>query len=119
MPDWPSTVPWINLGFTEAPQDGTIRTPMSAGPPKQRPRFTAIAREINATGIMESDEYLALWTFYETTLTFGSETFTQADPRTGTAATWRFTGPPQGTALRSDGTKVDLWRVSLPLEIIP
>ncbi|MGR3495228.1 hypothetical protein [Citreimonas sp.] len=121
MPDWPSTVPWINLGFTIQPQDGTIRTPMSAGPAKQRPRFSAFARAISAEAVMSDTEFAALETFYYDTLAQGSLTFTQKDPRTGNDATWRFTGPIEAAALRSEGgtLKADVWRVSLPLEILP
>lgn len=121
MADWPATVPWIALGFTDEPQDATIRTPMSAGPAHQRPRFSAISRTIGASAVMTADQYAALKAFYYTTLAGGSLTFTQVDPQSGASAEWRFTAPPSATSLRPAGATLtaDLWRVSLPLEILP
>ncbi|SDF91567.1 hypothetical protein [Alloyangia pacifica] len=121
MANWPDNVPWIALGFTEVPQDGTIRTAMSAGAAKQRPRFSAVSRAIAASAVLTAAQYAALKAFYYTTLAGGSLTFEQIDPQTGASATWRFNGPPSGAALRADGETLtaDLWSVSLPLEILP
>ncbi|MGR3494091.1 hypothetical protein [Citreimonas sp.] len=107
------------MGFTITPQDATIRTPMSAGPPKSRPRFSATVREVTATAYLSGAQYADLMSFYKDDLSHGSLPFTQADPETGADASWRFAGPPSAMALRSDGTKVDLWDVSFRMQVLP
>jgi hypothetical protein len=113
MPAWPAALPEFNAdGFSEAWQDGVVRTQMDAGPAFQRRRYTATPRYVTTTLYLTSAQIETLRTFFRDTLLGGGAWFDWEDPRTGAAAQLRFRGPP---AISSpDG---DLYPVSLSLEI--
>lgn len=119
MPSWPSTLPDISLGLTETPQDGAIRTAMSAGPVKIRRRFSAVSRSVSASLMLTTTERATFDTFREDTLSQGALSFDMDDPRDGTSQTWRFAGVPTFTSVTSDNNTVKLWRADFPLEILP
>lgn len=122
LPVWPSTLPQRLLAtLTRKRQSGKMRSPMDTGPAKQRARFTAVTKSFDGAEIMTGAQLATFNTFYESTLGHGALSFTWIDPITDVAATLRFAdGEPEETLLRPDDTPNNrLYRVTLPLEILP
>lgn len=123
LPVWPSTLPQRLLAtLTRQRQSGKVRSPMDNGPAKQRARFTAVSKQFpNASEIMTGAQLTTFYTFYETTLGHGALSFTWVDPITDTAATLRFgENEPEETLIAPHDTPNSrLYRVTLPLEIMP
>jgi len=121
MATWPGSLPDFEVGLKDVGQDGTVRTPMDAGPVKTRRRFTATSRYLTGTiYLTDQTQRAALDAFFETTLGGGSLPFTKADPRDGTQQSLRFMRPPEYEHRFGDGgSGTDQYRVSLSLEILP
>lgn len=113
---WPPSIvrKFSASGFSEKTPNVVVRTSMDAGPVKIRRRFTAGVRPIVGKMKMKSSELATFDTFFNTTLNGGALPFDWTHPRTGVAATYRFTEEPEYTA--DEG---DWWLVSMKLEIMP
>ncbi len=76
--------------------DPTVRSNMDSGDQKARPRFSAVIRTM--TGQIEqltSTQVDSIFTFYDTTCSFGSISFTWTHPRTGVSGTFKFQKRPE------------------------
>ncbi len=114
---WPVSLPQFvqESGYSESLEDQTVETGMSSGPVKIRRRFTASFRPIQCTIMCTAAQAATFETFYVTTLRGGSLPFDWVNPRTQTAATFRFRKPvPQYSVF--GGTNV---MISMRLERIP
>ena len=95
MAVWPASLPDDVLvdGYSERPPRVRLRTPMDAGPPKMRRRFTAAVEPIRCTMAFTRAQVTTFRTFYDTTLLGGVLTFDWTHPRTLAAVTFRFADP--------------------------
>ena len=115
MAAWPASLPQGPfVGHSEGFPDELVRTKMDAGPAKVRRRYTASVIPIEYPIQLTTAQVTTLRTFYYTTLNGGVDTFTHDLPRTGVAATLRFTAPPKPRV-----SAVGTWQVVLMLEILP
>ena len=112
MATWPGTLPqyWGAPDFVEQEGDNIVRTRMAAGPEKIRARSTAAPRRHMGFVRLSESQYATMKTFYQTTLAFGTDTFTMDDAH-GVSRTMRFVSPP---SYRYDGYNV--WICTLDLE---
>lgn len=122
MATWPSTLPQSLLAtLTRKRQPGKLRSPMDTGPAKQRARFTAAVKQFpDAEDLFTGAQLTTFGTFYETTLGQGAASFTWIDPITDASASLRFMGEPEEQLVRADDDPdLRLYRVKLPLELLP
>ena len=119
MATWPSTIPWIRPGYTETGQETFITTQMDSGPSQRRGRFTASSRYLDADILMSVTEFNSFETFYNVTLKRGVDKFNGIDPKTKSVKEFRFISRYSAIAEAFVNSRVDLWRVTLPLEILP
>jgi hypothetical protein len=112
---WPSTLPqqMDQEGYSETPPKLGIRTTMDSGPAKTRKRFSSGVRPISGSMPLTAAETEILDDFYLNTLQGGTLTFTWVHPRTGAAATFRFTKEPSYSSYGAS------FKTSLDLEIMP
>lgn len=113
---WPATLPQRPLaeGYQETEPDVLLRSPMDAGPPKVRLRFTAGVQPVMTTWEMTGAEVETFRTFYRTTIKYGAIQFEHINFRTGATVTYAIPAPP---VERNVGG--DVWQVQIPLEIWP
>lgn len=97
---WPSGLPQIPLqdGFNEKEGKATIDTPMDAGPPKSRRRFTAAPMPVEMQFLMTKEQKLLFQTFYRDTIASGSLRFNFTDPTEEELYEYRIVEPPEYTA---------------------
>lgn len=116
MAAWPLSLPQLAHAddFEEAADSVLIRTDMDAGPAKVRPRYTVEITRYRFSLLLTKAQVATLETFFKTTIGYGSEAFDWIDPRTGAAASLRFTNRP---AYSNVGGAV--WRTALELERMP
>jgi len=120
MAAWPASLPQnLEVGVKDVRQKGFVRTPMSAGPPKQRKRFSASSRELSGNMHFTAAQRATFETFYVTTINEGSDEFTFIDPNDGLTANFRFVDVPQLSGLKGGASGGDLWMISLKLERLP
>ena len=114
---WPASLPQTPLaeGYNERAPDTVIRSPMEAGPPRLRRRFTAGVRNIECQLRLTPAQLDTLDAFFGSTVAGGALPFDWKHPRNGTAVTFRFVEPPGYTPV-ARGT---LWQAMLRLEILP
>ena len=119
-PAWPFSDDYMisPVGYKEGVYaEPTVRSSVDSGPPKMRPRFTAVA--ITITGqieVLTSDDVDTLMTFHDTTLAFGSLPFTWVHPRTGAGATMQFVKRPETS---TSGNSPTVFTATLNLIILP
>lgn len=115
MPTWPAGLPAHTEieGYQETPPTLALRSAMDAGPAKVRRRFSAGPTAWRGTMLLTQAQAETLLAFWRETLAGGALAFEWAHPRTGAAATMRFTAPPE---LRHQAE--GLWRAELTLEIL-
>lgn len=119
MSVWPASLPqYMEVGISERRQSGFVRTANSAGPAKQRKRFTAVSRYVAGTMTLTKAQRDTFETFYGTTLGEGSGEFTMPDPWDQTAKTFRFLEAPEMQLINAAGS-TGHWKVNLSLEILP
>ncbi|ETX26577.1 hypothetical protein [Roseivivax isoporae] len=84
MPTWPASLPFFPDAAAmtrSAPINTTIRTPMSAGPDKTRPRFSAASRSRpGRIHRLTKAQLQAFEVFYRDDLKLGALSFTATDP---------------------------------------
>lgn len=119
MAVWPAGLPCLTIDASEIRQDGTIRTPMSAGPSKARRRFSAVSRYHTVTITLDATQRTTLDTFYADTLGEGALEFDVADPFGGATVSARFTGPIGYTYRGKSGAAARWYLAALSLEILP
>jgi len=118
VPIWPVTLPQMRSwqGYTRKIQDTRIRTPMDAGPPKLRSKYTAnlVEHEMQMDFFTKA-QWVLLEAFYVTTLLQGTQPFEWTDPISGATVNFRFKAPPMiGSMLGPDTIPV-----TLSLEVLP
>jgi hypothetical protein len=74
-----------------------LRTQMDVGPPKVRCRSTSGYEQHQYTFLMTATNKAAMKVFYQSTCSFGAETFEWDHPETDVTETWRFISPPTYT----------------------
>ena len=120
MAAWPVSLPQnIEINVKDVRQKGFIRTPMSAGPVKQRKRFSATSRAISGTMHLTAAQRVTFETFYVTTINEGSDEFDFIDPSDGSTQSFRFIESPQFTGIVGGSSGGDLWVLSLQIERLP
>lgn len=119
MATWPGSLPqYMEIGLSETRQQGFVRSPTDAGPPKQRKRFTAVSRFVTGTMTLSKAQRDTFETFYKTTLGEGAAEFTMGDALDFGTETFRFVEVPDMQLINAGGTS-GYWKVSLSLEILP
>lgn len=117
---WPTSLPsQFETGAGLSRQQGFLRSPTDIGPFKQRKRFTAVSRFYSGTLLLNRTQKAALETFYTTTTNEGADVFDFEDPDDYSTVSARFTAPPDFQGLVGGPSGVELWRVSLALELLP
>lgn len=120
MAAWPGSLPqYLEIGLQDTRQKGFLRSPVDAGPSKQRKRFTATTRGMAGTMLFTTAQRATFETFYTTTINEGADEFTMSDPLDASTVSVRFVEPPQFRALAGGPSGAALWRASLSLEILP
>lgn len=112
----PQNLQQFTAGLSESRQNGTIRTPMSAGAPKSRRRFSAVTKRLQGQIALLPAELDEFWTFFEVTLSEGAKNFTFTHPITGANLTASFAGTPQIAYPEKHGLRS---RVSISIDILP
>ncbi len=115
---WPVGLPQIPLrdGYKEHEPNLIKRSPMDAGPAKQRPRFTQGIRPFILQVEMDTEQVAIFETFYADTLRDGTIPFTWKHPRTQVNTDFRFVaGQPQ----KIRNATARNWRVVMALEVMP
>lgn len=111
---WPLDDDVLVEGYEETFPELVLRTAMDAPIAKTRRRFTAAAVPIGISLGLSRAEVAVLEAFYLDDLGGGALPFAWRHPRTGAAASLRFTAPPKPMPI--DGER---WRVALQLEVLP
>lgn len=112
---WPGSLPKaIADGYQEIFPDNAIRSQMETGYPKVRKRSTAAPYKFRLLFNMTAAQVTTLETFFTTTINDGVDTFTMANPRTGSNDTFRITAPPDISI--ADGIN---YRVLVQMEQLP
>lgn len=118
MAIWPVGLPQypIQAGYEESQPNNVVRTPMEAGPAKQRRRYTARVRPFMLALELTSAELDLFEAFYESTLADGALPFEWVHPRTQAVLSFRFIGgqPPKWNAIGWD-----LYTAILQTEVLP
>ena len=116
IPAWHAGLPQALFvaGYSQSPPDIALKSPMDAGPPKVRRRFTAGIAPVAGTMIMTAAQLITFQTFYNTTLLGGSLRFSWTTPPAhSVACEMRFTAVPTWTKIESE------YEVNLSLEVLP
>lgn len=114
---WPTSLPQSpQKGFAETGGVLVLRTPMDAGPAKQR-RRGARPQGLQVTFIMTTAQTQTLETFVKTTLQ-GTARFGFTHPRLNTVVETRIVPQGDGQLYTFTYLAPDYWTVSLQLEIL-
>lgn len=120
MPSWPATLPQQFIGLTDQIQDPVLRTPMDAGPPTRRKRYTSVTRKVVVPIILTGAQRQTFDTFFNTTLEYGSLAFDWEDPVTDSTVSMAFLEPPTWRLRGGSGTpNTRTWETTMMLEIQP
>lgn len=113
---YPLDLPFFTArdGWSQSAPDAMLRTEMSAGPAKQRRRFTAAPRRMpGRIAYLTADDLAVFEDFYATDLQMGALSFTATHPVTQVEEVFRFTG---GYTVEPRGVG---FTVTATLEILP
>jgi hypothetical protein len=92
---WPSTLQeLVNTDFEETPIPSYISTDMEIGPPKKRVRFTRQRYSVIYTIWVDKNDYETFFTWFESTMAFGSKSFLFTHPITGETKEYIFKNMP-------------------------
>lgn len=121
MATWPASLPQKQfIGLTEQDQDAVLRTPMDAGPPTRRNRFTAVARDVDVPLVINGTQKATFDTFFRTTLSHGATAFDWEDPTDDSTVSFAFRSSPKWNLVRGGSTTATrIWTTTLQLEIQP
>jgi|DEB0MinimDraft_10_1074344.scaffolds.fasta_scaffold16042_1 hypothetical protein len=86
-------------GYSEGQPDTILETQLDSGPPSRRRVATDAPKPITCVFELDYTDVASFRTFYETTLSGGSDTFQWNDPIDGSQYNWQFTGAPQISAV--------------------
>lgn len=117
---WPSTLPRCMIPSSVSWQvgDGRLRTPVEAGPAKQRRRTSAVSDRLSGQMKMTKEQWADLKDFVSVTLQ-GSDPFLFADPdgggSTGDDMLVRFAD----SMPKAERLGRSYWLVTLDLEVLP
>lgn len=115
---WPESLPQSpQKGFTETGGVLILRTPMDAGPAKQRRRGQR-PQTMDVSFIMTTQQTQDLENFVKTTLQ-GTARFDFNHPRLNTTVEVRIVPQAEGQLYSFSYLAPDYWTVSLKLEILP
>ena len=118
IPTWPLSLPQSpQKGFTETGGALILRTPMDAGPAKQR-RRGARPQGLQVSFVMTTAQTIILEDFVKTTLE-GVKRFSFTHPRLNTAVETRIVPQGEGQLYSFTYLAPEYWTVSLQLEILP
>ena len=115
---WPATLPQSpQKGFTESIGALILRTPMDAGPAKQRYRGRR-SNDMQVSFVMTTAQVSTLSTWITNTL-LGVARFGFPHPRTQTIVETRIVPTNDGALFNSTYLAPGYWTISLKLEILP
>lgn len=117
MATWPASLPQQPLqdSYSEVFEGGVIRTQVSAGPDITRRRTSANVRPLGPIEFVMSETQVSTFDdFYHDDLKNGALSFDFINTRTGNTVSFRFTSPPQLTAISHE-----TYRVVVQLEQLP
>jgi hypothetical protein len=115
---WPPSLPQSpQKGFAETGGVLVLRTPMDAGPAKQR-RRSQRAQGLQVTFLMTTAQTVTLETFVQNTLQ-GTARFGFTHPRLNTVVETRIVPQGDGQMYTFTYLAPGYWTVSLQLEILP
>lgn len=118
IPTWPGTLPQlVERGFTENVGMNILRTPMDAGPAKQR-RRSVRPTTLAVSFMMTTAEVTIFNTFVNTTLA-GTSRFTFTHPRTTTAVEVRIVPTQDGGLFTCTYRAPGYWGIAMQWEILP
>ncbi|MGV7235734.1 MAG: right-handed parallel beta-helix repeat-containing protein, partial [Nitrosomonadaceae bacterium] len=94
--DWPASLPqYLRLqGYAQTRVNDTIRSTMGYGPDKVRRRTTATIENVQGTLVLTDAQLSTFLTYYDDTLTGGTETLRWINFQTNALAEYRFLTPP-------------------------
>lgn len=115
----PSLPKRLELGASIEGQKGFILTPMSAGPPKLRKRFSATSALVTGKMKFSKRQRSIFETFFKETLSEGSEPFEWVDPADFTPRDFIFEEPVKWQALVGGTDGVSLWLATFKLRMLP
>lgn len=112
---WPASLPQYVLeqGYSEQMPDQLIETPMEAGKPKVRRRYTMNNPTFTVTIAMTLGQKAIFETFFDEDLQGGSLPFTWVNPTSQLATTFRFRKPVPKWTVRGNA-----YLVSAALEVV-
>ena len=116
MATWPTSLPQLPLldGFSEeVADDSVIRSDVSAGTAKTRPRYTSVREIVTEDYLLTVSQYRTFKQFFKQDLKFGAERFDKYDPVDQEDRQYRIIGEP---GYSQEGLYV---RISLELEKFP
>lgn len=114
---WPPSLPnAFEIGVRDQSQMGFLRTPMEAGPTKQRRRFSSTTRRLIGKIHLDEMERETFDLFYRNTIAEGSLCFNFPDPSTNQVILCRFIEPPTFVGLRGGASGGELWEMQFALE---
>lgn len=121
MPIWPASLPQELLpdGITVRDDDAVLRTPMDAGPPTRRNRFTAVTRRLTGGIVLTGTEKQAFDIFYRDDLANGAVAFDWTDPVTGSTISVAFREPPEFALVAPGPAGERVWQAQLQMEVQP
>jgi hypothetical protein len=112
--NYPSTLPLPLAGeFSESVLESKVQDAGEVGAARRRNRFTRLLNRWKFTLYLIEADKAALYTFYDTTLERGVESFNWTHPTTG--VTYEVIMPGRPTADHFDG---ELWALKVELEEI-
>lgn len=121
--DWPVGVNTnVLVGIKDKRLSAKVRSPMDAGPPIVRRRFTVAVRNVDFPMTFTNTERALFDTWYETVIDEGVLSFLFPDPVTDALVAMRFReneGPDFSADVGADNDDERRWSVVLPLEILP
>ena len=119
MATWPATLPTYGAGLEDTRQAGFIRSPNEVGPPKQRRRYSATARQLSGSMLFTLAQRSTFEVFYQTTINEGADAFDFVDPADGSTVSVRFIEPPAFTHVSGGASGSELQLASIALEVAP
>lgn len=119
MAAWPASLTKLSHNMDVTQLDGSVRTPMDAGPSKVRRRFSAVPFYFQMTLAADDTELATFETFYADTVEQGSLPFDFVDPRNGVTKSCRFAAAPSYSSRKGSGGVVTLWVISMLVEVLP
>ena len=111
MTTFPTSLPTpLVNSFEASATDPWVSDPAEVGSDRRRARFTRALKSFSFTLRLTDAQRATLITFYDTTLSFGVDSFTWTDPRDSSTLTVRFSQRPRETSITRN-----IWDVEISL----